>query len=186
MEAEGNRTLEELGKGHGSALAIRQMFACAREGCCSCRVFAPALDRALGFIASCVPIRADDLQCEFANAGLESYWLPPKVIRQAALFLSRSPVFDTVVLERVELVVEQEMVRAPKTIAQVARRIALASGNHHQSRMWAARRRAQLGCEVDPALVRVTLKPWAVFNGGQPAKLVPLGAGFAIRVAQHD
>ena len=70
-------------------------------------MFAPVLDRVLGLIASRMPIPSDALRRAFEAAGLGASWLPPKVIRQAAMFLSRPATFDTVLLEGVELVVPE-------------------------------------------------------------------------------
>lgn len=163
-DGRGNRTLEELGNRHGlSRERIRQICVRAAKRHCSARVFAPVLDRVIGFIAARLPIAAGALRREFAAAGLDADWLPPRVIRQAAQFLSRPVPFDTVMLERIELVVEEGSLHAPKVIAQAARRIALASGIATTADV-ARQAAAQLGSEVDPALVRVALETLADFQ----------------------
>ncbi len=163
-DGQGNRTLEELGKRHGlSRERIRQICLRAAKRHCNARVFAPVLDRVLGLIASRMPIPADALRRAFDAAGLGASWLPPKVIRQAAMFLSRPAAFDTVLLEGVELVVPDGSVHAPKVISQVARRIALASGITTSADV-ARQAAVQLGFEVEPALVRVALETLANFQ----------------------
>jgi hypothetical protein len=160
----GSRTLEELGKRYGlSRERIRQICVRAAKRHCNARVFAPVLDRVLGLIGSRMPISSAALRRVFEAAGLGASWLPPKVIRQAALFLARPAAFDTALLEGGELVVPEGLAHAPKAISQVARRIILASGITTSAEV-ARQAAAQLGLEVEPPLVRVALEALADFQ----------------------
>jgi sigma-70-like protein len=125
----GRRTLEELGQQHGlSRERIRQVCMRAAKRHSHAKVFAPALDTAIEFVGSHVPIATADLRHEFDAAGLGRLFLAPEMILQAAGFLARNGEFNTISIGDVELIVDARTAHLPKQISQVARRIALATG----------------------------------------------------------
>lgn len=157
-DGAGGCTLEELGRRYGlSRERIRQVCMRAAKRHSHARVFAPALDKALGLVASLVPIAAQDLQREFAAAGLQALYLPPETMLEAARFLSRHCDFRTVTLGDVVLVVDARTVHLPKAIAQVARRSALASGIVAISDV-VREFEGRHGTRVVPSLVRAVLE----------------------------
>ncbi len=160
----GGRTLEELGNRHGlSRERIRQVCMRAAKRYNHACVFAPAMDQALEFVRSHIPIATRDLQREFHAAGLQRLFLPPPTILQAAEFLSRHGGFCAVRVGDVELVVDEPTAHLPKKISQIARRIALASGiatvfdviQHVE---------ASHTTRLDPSLVRAVLEAMAGFQ----------------------
>ena len=154
----GGRTLEELGQRHGlSRERIRQVCMRAAKRHSHARVFVPALQRALEFVGSRVPIATRDLQHEFEAAGLKGLFLPPDTMLQAARFLSRDGEFRTVHIGDVELVVDARTSHLPKKISQVARRIALASGIATVSDVVRQIEDRQVA-RVEPSLIRAVLE----------------------------
>ncbi|MHB8901080.1 MAG: sigma factor-like helix-turn-helix DNA-binding protein [Thermoguttaceae bacterium] len=160
----GGRTLEELGKLYGlSRERIRQvcMPAAKRHRCA--KVFAPALDRAVEFVRSRLPIAAKNLEREFNAAGLKRLFLPPATVLQAAEFLCRDGDFRTVSVGDVELVVDARTAHLPKCISQVARRVALASGIATIDDV-IDQVEARQSTRVEPSLVRAVVEAMASFQ----------------------
>ena len=157
-DGDGGRTLEELGQQYGlSRERIRQVCMRAAKRYSRSKVFAPALDRALEFVGSQVPIATRDLKHEFEAAGLQGLFLAPETILQAARFLSRDGEFSTVAIGDIELVVDARTAHLPKKISQIARRTALGSGIATITDVVRQIEDQQLA-RVDLALVRAVLE----------------------------
>jgi hypothetical protein len=160
----GRRTLEELGNRHGlSRERVRQVCMRAAKRHSHVRVFAPALDKALEFVRTHVPIATRDLERAFEGAGLKGLFLAPQTVLQAAEFLSRDGGFCTVGIGDVELVVNLQTAHLPKRIAQVARRIALTSGIATIYDV-IQQVEARQATRVEPSLVRAVLEAMTTFQ----------------------
>ncbi len=160
----GGRTLEELGKQHDlSRERIRQVCMRTAKRHSHANVFAPALDKALEFVGSIVPVATRDMEQEFETAGLKGLFLAPETLRQAAEFLSRDGEFGTVAIGDVELVVDARTAHLPKTISQIARRIALATGIATVSDVVRQIEDRQVA-RVEPELIRAVLEALTSFQ----------------------
>lgn len=154
----GGHTLEELGKKYGlSRERIRQVCVRAVKRTRGADVFAPVLDRALGFIADRLPCEVDRLQSEFDQTGLSRCGLSLEIVQQAASFLQRQPDFAIVPVGEARLAVHPDTVRIPRAIVQVAKRIVLSYGATTVTDV-AAELPKQYAKKADSALILETLK----------------------------
>lgn len=152
------RTLEDLGNRHGlSRERIRQVCLRAAKRHGHARVFAPALDRTLELVRTRMPIATPDLNRAYVEAGLKPPFLTPQTIRQAAEFLARDSQFTTVKVGEAELVVDAKAAHLPKSISQVARRIAVASGIATVSDV-SQQLKDRQSARLEPALIRAVLE----------------------------
>jgi hypothetical protein len=120
----GRRTLEDLGREHGlSRERIRQVCARAVQPQRHRTVFAPALDRALAFLAERYPRAIGGLQAEFDAAGYCARPLPIEAVHEAALLLGRTPPFVIVEVGWRRLAVDPRYAKLPKVILRAARKV---------------------------------------------------------------
>lgn len=163
-DGSGGHTLEELGQNYGlSRERIRQVCVRAIKRNRQAKVFAPVLDRALGFIAERLPTSAEKLRAEFDAASFSACRLSLEPVRKAAEFLSRKPQFVVVRVGHSQLVVGPDSVQIPQRIVQVAKRAVLSYGATTINDVAAELRRGRSG-NVAPALIEETLQTLSGFR----------------------
>ncbi len=158
-------TLAELGRKYGlSRERVRQVCIRAIRQHRGARIFTPALDHALAFIAKRLPRRLESLQADLDASGLTSCGLPLAAISRAAGFLGRDPQFTVVRVDRCQLVVRLQWAGLARTIVQAARQRLQSRGIATLNDMVAelSRRRSTLKADAD--LIAATLQAVADFR----------------------
>jgi len=118
-------TLEALGRKYGvSRERIRQICSRAIKQHRNIDVCAPALDRAIAFLAARVPRSLAALQAEFDGAGISAGRLPIELVIEAASLLGRKPPFVLVAVEEGQVAVAPGQARLPGAIARAAKQVA--------------------------------------------------------------
>jgi len=163
-DGHGSHTLEQLGRKHGlSRERIRQVCVRAVKRNRDAVVFAPALDRALQFLADRFPMGLHKLQTEFAASGLSDCHLPIESIQQAAEFLSRQPEFAVVQVGQSRMAVLLKDVELPRAIVQAAKCVVTNYGAGTIAEV-TAELSGQLSRKIDPLLIRETLQSQEDFH----------------------
>ena len=158
-------TLEELGRQYGlSRERVRQVCVRAVRQHRGARIFAPALDRALAFIAKRLPGRLETLQTDFDASGLTSCGLPLAAILQAAGFLGRDPQFAIVRVDCCQFVVRPQWAGLTRAIVQAARHRLQNLGIATLAEMVAEVNRRRGAGKADAELVAATLPALADFR----------------------
>jgi hypothetical protein len=120
----GGRPAETVGKKYGlSRERVRQICGLAVRRLRSVRVFAPALDRALAFMAGRPPTPLAKLQAEFDAARIASRPFPLASLDAVARLLSREPPFEIVPIGRLHIVAGLKDARDLGTVFGALRRV---------------------------------------------------------------
>lgn len=124
-DGQGRHTLEALGQKYGvSRERIRQICSRAIKQHRNIAVFAPALDRAIAFLAARIPRSLAALQAEFDKAGISAGRLPIELVLEAAPLLGRQPPCVLVAVEEGHVAVAASQARLPAAIARAAKQVA--------------------------------------------------------------
>jgi Mor family transcriptional regulator len=128
-DGQGRRTLEALGREYGvSRERIRQICNRAIKRHRHIEVFAPILDRAIGFIAARTPGPLAVLQEEFNRSRISTCRLPIELVCRAARYLGHELPFAIVAVDKGWIVVGGEDARLPRAIAGAAYHAAASYG----------------------------------------------------------
>lgn len=124
FDGRGGRTLSEVGRKHGlSRERIRQICVRAARRCAAIPVFAPALDRALEFLAERHPAALEQVQRELDASRMVRRHLPIVSIQRAAELLGRRFPFSLVEVRGGGVAVAASRAHLPGPIAQAARQV---------------------------------------------------------------
>ena len=163
-DGQGRHTLEALGQKYGvSRERIRQICSRAIKQHRNIAVFAPALDRAIAFLAARIPRSLAALQAEFDKAGISAGRLPIELVLEAAPLLGRQPPCVLVAVEEGHVAVAASQARLPAAIARAAKQVAANYGAATVSRAL-EELSARAHAEVPRKLVDETLQLIAGFR----------------------
>jgi hypothetical protein len=159
----GRQTLEALGRKYGvSRERIRQICSQAIKQHRGIDVFAPALDRAVAFLAPRVPRGVPALKAEFDETGISAGRVPIEVIVEAAELLGCPLPWVLAAVDDQQVAVAAAEARLPHAIARAAKQVAANYG----------------AASVDHLLAELSLPPGVEVPRELIDETLPLIAGF--------